>query len=119
MRARTGLRWIVLLALLGVVSLLVTGLKYWLWERTLYADPSTGHRIEMPLAGVVYTNAFDTLYFPARELLRPAVRSLPVGGVAIDAVADFVAVTGEHALLIGGWLAFRRRRSVERARAHT
>jgi 2-keto-3-deoxy-6-phosphogluconate aldolase len=73
----------------------------------------------MPFTGMVYTSAFNALYFPARELLRPAVRALPVGGVGIDAVADLIAVTGENALVVGGWLAFRRRRNEERARANT
>jgi hypothetical protein len=116
---RTGLRWIALLTLVSVGSLLITGLKYWYWERTLHAGPLTGHRVEMPHVGAVYTSTFDALYLPARELLRPAVRSLPVGGVAIDAVADFVAVAGENVLLVGAWLALRRRRGGARTCAQT
>ena len=84
---------------LGLASVLVVGLKYWYWERTLYAD-ETGHRSKMPFGGAEYTRAFDAVYFPSKSLVHPIVRRLPVGGVAIDLAADLVAVALQHAALV-------------------
>lgn len=103
---------------LFVVPLLVVGLKYWYWERTRHTDEA-GYQVPMPWGGAVYTNVFEAAYLPAKAVVNPLVRRLPLGGIAIDFAADLVAVMLQHAGLLLLWRTWqlRRRRTESRPTA--
>jgi membrane protein implicated in regulation of membrane protease activity len=103
---------------LCVAPLILVGVKYWLWERTLHAN-ETGHRTEMSLAGRTYTEVFEAFYLHSTAVARPLAKRLPVGGVAIDLAADLVAVVLQNICLLFLWRLWqaRRHRSKDRAPA--
>jgi hypothetical protein len=98
-----ALLWVV------VVPLLVVGFKYWQWERTLHAD-ETGHGFSVPLHSSTYAGALEALYLPTKSFVQPLFRHLRVVGVAIDLLADLLAVALQHAVLLLLWNAWHAHR---------
>jgi cytochrome c oxidase assembly factor CtaG len=103
----------------AAVPLLVVGLKYWQWERTLYVD-ETGRGFFVPLGSSAYAKVLEVVYLPAKAVVQPIARHLSFGGVAIDFASDLLSVVLQHVGLLvlwSAWQAHRLRKSSSSASA--
>jgi hypothetical protein len=94
---------------LVAVPLLVVGVKYWQWERTLHVD-ETGRGFSVSLGDSHYARALEVVYFPAKTVLRPIERRLSYGGVLAQFAFDLTAVVLQHLGLLALLLALRGHR---------